>query len=298
MEVLYNSLNDKGLGHQCVLLKDIIKDRKSAVNIVREIIDNSSYRRFRYSHSKETLDNIIDKAKTIIDSINRKHKKINEKLIGDKNWTYVIGQLLSELKGADEEFNLELPKDCFKYDSAELNGVLELIRIGHNYYKDYIPNNEFSFINPSKLIGDNPYLIEQQIIDDFECYKQVYNSISDSKGVYQKEYFKIRELQLSHEIDEIKSVIDSLENILSKNSNNSDFYDLKRTNSYWYTIFSLFSKERKTTRLDQDKFLLLSEKFVATVLKCQEFEDILLPNEIRRKEIYIGDYKEIIMRKN
>jgi len=294
LEVLYNSLNDKGLGHQCVLLKDIVKDRKSAVNIVREIIDNSSYKRYRYSHSKETLDNIIDKAKSLIDSINRKHKKINEKLIGNKNWTYVIGQLLSELKGTNEKYYLELPKDCFRYDSVELSGVLELIRIGHDYYNDYIPNKELSFINPVKLIGDNPYLIEQQIVADFEHYKKACNSICETKSIYQKEYFKIREWQLSQQIDEIKSVNDRILDILSKYSHNEDFYDQNRTNSFLYKILSVFSKERKITRLDQSAIISLFDNFVTTVLKCEEFENVSLPNGIKEKGIYIESFASVI----
>lgn len=74
LEVLHNALNEKGLNYQCVLLKDIVKDRKVAVNSVRDRVDNSSYQRYRYTHSKETLDNIIEKSKNLIDSINKRHK--------------------------------------------------------------------------------------------------------------------------------------------------------------------------------------------------------------------------------
>lgn len=84
LEVLHNSLNEKGLNYQCVLIKDIVKDRRSAVDSVRDRIDNSSYRRYRYTNSKENLEGIIDKAKSLIDSINKKHIKLGEKLVGAK----------------------------------------------------------------------------------------------------------------------------------------------------------------------------------------------------------------------
>src|SRR5690606_36468419 len=104
LEVLYKALNGKGLNYQCVLLKDIVKDRRLAVDSVRDRVDNSSYRRYRYTHSKESLDNIIEKSKTLIDSINKRHKKLGEHLVGNKNWTHIVGSLLSELKDNSEEY--------------------------------------------------------------------------------------------------------------------------------------------------------------------------------------------------
>ena len=126
--MLHNALNEKGLNYQCVLLKDIVKDRRVAVDSVRDRVDNSSYRRYRYTHSKETLDNIIEKSKNLIDSINKRHKKLGANLVGNKNWTHIVGSLLSELKDNSEEYNLDLSKDTFSYESSELNHLLELIR--------------------------------------------------------------------------------------------------------------------------------------------------------------------------
>jgi superfamily I DNA and/or RNA helicase/transcription elongation GreA/GreB family factor/very-short-patch-repair endonuclease len=222
LEVLYNSLNEKGLNYQCVLIKDIVKDRRAAVNSVRDRIDNSSYRRYRYTYSKENLDGIIDKAKSLIDSINKKHIKLGEKLVGNKNWTRIVGELLSELKGNEEDYNLEIEKGVFKYESTELNELLELIRKGQLLYNDFKPNKKFSFLNHLKLVGENPFIIEQKIKNDFKDYEEEFRG-TESK---------------------IKLLLDT-------NKDNPDFFDLEKTNSYSYKFISLFSKKNKKTITDQ-----------------------------------------------
>jgi KaiC/GvpD/RAD55 family RecA-like ATPase len=99
LEVLHNALIEKGLNYHCVLVRDIVKDRKTVVDSVRDRVDNSEYKRYRYNYSKESLDNLIQKAKDLITNINNKHQKLDKKLIGNKSWSDVVGNLLAELKG-------------------------------------------------------------------------------------------------------------------------------------------------------------------------------------------------------
>src|SRR5680860_683261 len=192
LEVIYNALNEKGLNYQSILIKDIIKDRRLAVDSVRDRVDNSSYRRYRYTHSKETLDNIIQKSKALIDAINEGHRKLDEKLVGNKNWTNVVGSLLSELKDNSEEFNLDLAKETFSYEYIELNRLIELIRKGQNLHNEYKPHKDLSFLNFSKLVGDNPFIIEQQIEEDFLNYKKELVAIREQVLEYEKEFYNIR----------------------------------------------------------------------------------------------------------
>ena len=95
-------------------------------------------------------------------------------MVGNKNWTHIVGSLLSELKDNSEDFNLDLAKDIFNYDSTELTQILEIIRKGQNLYNEFKPYKNLSFLNPSKLMGDNPFIIEQQI-DCTQNIRQIYN---------------------------------------------------------------------------------------------------------------------------
>src|SRR5690606_16666813 len=151
LEVLHNVLIKKQLNYHCVLIQDIVKDRKTVVDSVRDRVDNSSYRRYHYTYSKESLDNIIQKAKGLIESINGKHRKLDEKLLADKSWTNIVGMLLSELNGTDENHTLNIDKFQFNYNLQELNGLLELVQKGQKLYSNYQTFYSTSFLNPKKL---------------------------------------------------------------------------------------------------------------------------------------------------
>src|SRR5690554_5505113 len=245
LEVLHNALIEKDLNYQCVLIRDIVKDRKTVVDSVRDRVDNSSYRRYRYTYSKESLDNLIKKAKGLIDSINGKHKKLDEKLLGDKSWTDIVGTLLSELNGTDEDHTLNIDKSQFKYNSQELNGLLELVQKGQNLYSNFQTYDSTSFLNSKKLVGDNPYVIEQGINDSFEEYEKALRKISELESKYKSEYFKLRKAELSEQILSGKQIQDSIIAIYTEHKSNPDFLNEEKTNGLLYKAITIFSKPKK-----------------------------------------------------
>ncbi|QRM87892.1 AAA family ATPase [Lacinutrix sp. WUR7] len=296
LEVLHNALNEKGLNYQCVLLKDIVKDRRVAVDSVRDRVDNSSYRRYRYTHSKETLDNIIEKSRNLIDSINKKHKKLGANLVGNKNWTHIVGSLLSELKDNSEEYNLDLVKDTFSYESSELNQLLELIRKGQNLHDEFKPHLNLSFINSAKLVGDNPFIIEQQIEEDFSIYKKELKIILDDISSYEVEYYKIRNEQFKLQKTSISDVDNSILNILTKHKTNNDFFDEEKTNGFLFKTISIFSKEKKTTLTDQQTINTLFEDYSLKTNNSKDFESINFSKSIKENQDILKNYKLITER--
>ncbi|WP_445737348.1 AAA domain-containing protein [Mariniflexile sp.] len=297
LDVLKKGLDKRGLSNLNVLITEVQKaGRKSAVDSVRDRVDNSSYRRYRYTHSKESLDNIIEKSKTLIDSINKRHKKLGENLVGNKNWTHIVGSLLSELKDNSEEYNLDLAKDTFSYESSELNQLLEIIRKGQNLYDDYIPFTSLSFINSARLIGDNPFIIEQQIEEDFSIYKKEFKTLLENISSYEIEYYKIRNEQFNLQKTSINEIETSIQNILKKHEGNSDFLDEEKTNGFLFKAISIFSKEKKTTLTDQQKISSVFKDYSSTINNSKDFENVVFSNSIKENQSILKKYKSIIER--
>ena len=338
LEVLYNALNEKGLNYQTILIKDIVKDRRKAVDSVRDRVDNSAYRRYRYTHSKETLDNIIEKSKTLIDSINKKHQKLDEKLIGNKNWTNVVGSLLAELKDNSEDYNLNLRKDIFSYESSELTKLLELIRKGQNLNTDYFPFKELSFVDPSKLVGDNPFLIEQQINEDFKQYEEAYSRIEEKTETYHEEYFDIRKNEIADEIEycgelandynssldlvptilkkfkdnykevrtteyqnelkKIKNKVDEVDSIFKEYSSNNLFLDNETINSFSFKLKSLFSKDLKKLKNDRNTLSKRLLEIESILIECKDLPKIEFNSDIKENKKTFFGLKESIIQTN
>ncbi|MBL4746075.1 MAG: DUF559 domain-containing protein [Flavobacteriaceae bacterium] len=293
LNVLKEALDKRGLSNLNVQITEVQKSgRRNVVYSVRDSIESFHSQKYRYTHSKETLDDIIDKVKSLIDSINNKHLKIGEKLLGDKNWTHIVGVFLAQLKEHNETYKLDLEKGTFKFDSTELNNFLELIRKGHYLYDNFKPNKECSFLNSSKLHGDTPYLIEQQLKDDFSSYKLELASVLEQQLKYESEYGQLRNVQLKEQLESIDEIDDEIQEILVKNKRNEDFYQEDKTRGFFYKISSLFSKEKKQTRIDQQHIISLFLKLVVRSNECNDFNTIELTNTINGDVSILSSYKE------
>lgn len=290
LEVLHKALIEKGLNYHCVLVRDIVKDRKTVVDSVRDRVDNSEYKRYRYNYSKESLDNLIEKAKNLITSINKKHQKLGKKLIGNKSWSDVVGDLLSELKGNTDENNLNIEKNLFNYSTQELNTLLDLVQKGQTLYTDFLPIEPTSFINPLKLVGDNPFILEQNLNDDFDIYSkqldlikivleanrteyidwrknELKNQIASINNCFEKvlakefelsallsatkeEFCNYRKIELAQQLESVSKNIFQIDSIFSTNKNNPDLTNQAKIDSFCFKFLSVFSKSKRQTIAD------------------------------------------------
>lgn len=290
LEVLYNALTEKGLNYHCVLIRDIVKDRKTVVDSVRDRVDNSEYKSYTYKSSKDTLENIVNKAKTLIANINGKHQKLDQKIIGSKTWTEVVGDLLAELRNNNDDNKLNIEKAGFSYSKQELDAFLNLVEKGQKLYAKFKPFESTSFINSAKLVGDNPYIIEQAIHDDFDFYTSQLEQIKILLETNRDEYKTLRKAELEKQITNIQNAIQKIlskekelsslistakekyskfrqnefglqtesfnliakeiDNIFNENKNNSDITDEKKINGFVYKLLATFSKSKKQTIAD------------------------------------------------
>lgn len=290
LEVLHNALTEKGLDYHCVLIRDIVKDRKTVVDSVRDRVDNSEYKSYTYKSSKETLENIINKAKTLITNINGKHQKLDQKLIGSKSWTDVVGNLLAELRNNEDNNKINIKKGVFNYSTQELNSLLDLVQKGQTLYANFSPIESTSFFNSTKLVGDNPYIIEQNINDDFDFYTDQLEQIKKLLEANRDEYKTLRKAQLDKQITTIKTTI---EKILSKEKELNSLLAHSKEKHYTFRKGELIQQVnvieellQKLTKKELDFYSLLSKskekyrKFRRNELDLQVEQFNLIEKEI------------------
>ena len=218
LDVLHKALLEKGLGNHTTIIKDIIRDRRLAVDSVR---DRTDYPGAKHNTTSNTgLSYTIERAKKLIDSINNKHLKIGKTLAGNRNWTQTVGTLLANIKKIDEDYDLNLDKKLFEYTSDELNALLETLREGQGLYEDFKGFKDFTFLDSSKLIGENPFLKEREIKESLSEYEKSFNEIQVLIKAYKQDYIKLRSEEFQDEIKEIENQISNYESAFTNLINN------------------------------------------------------------------------------
>ena len=314
LEVLHNALIEKGLHNNCVLIRDIVKDRKTVVDSVRDRVDDSEYKKYRYDYSKESLDTILIKAKNLITNINKKHQKIGQEILGSNNWTNIVGQYLKENRTQNTEPILTIDKSLFEYSTKQLNKYLDLIQKGNKLYVDYLPISSNSFLNHQKLLGENPYLLKQNINTDFENYNTKLESIKSILETNRNDYFVLRNEDFSKQIKSIRDLISeissyedkldnlikktkieflnfrglelqnqktnileeisNIDNIFNKNKNNKDLTDYHKINSFFFKLLSIFSKEKKEIITEHNSLINHFQKLDTAIKSSKDFPKI------------------------
>jgi very-short-patch-repair endonuclease len=323
LEVLHNALIEKGLNYHCVLVRDIVKDRKTVVDSVRDRIDNSEYKRYRYSYSKESLGNLISKASDIIKTINTNHQKLDTKLIGNKCWTDVVGNLLAELKRSPDGSVLNIERSSFNYSTEELDILLEIALKGQILYQEYLPIQSMSFINPLKLVGDNPYGIEQRINEDFAVYakslkqlnilldsirlefislrkselefqinsiERCFSKISSKENEFtpliakaKLDYMDFRNVEFSIELESISQILSRVNTVFINNKDNLDLIDTAKVNSLSFKLASVFSKKVQRTISDHRALQVDSQKLQERFKNSKDFKALSFKGSIEER---------------
>jgi len=314
LEVLHNALNEKGLNRHCVLIRDIVKDRKTVVDSVRGRVNNNEFKHYSYQDSKQSLGRLIESAENEINIINKKHQKLDKKLIEDKSWSYIVGNWLAELKENTDDTDLNIENNRFNYSDTELYNFLELVKKGQKLYTEFSHIESKSFINPLKLSGDNPYLIEQKINEDFTIYstqlQQIKNLIETVKREFidlrqlelenqtskindsinkilakeselddlvsstKEEFYGFRNLEFKQQSESISKIISNIKTILDANEANIEVTNAEKVNSLGFKLLSIFSKSKKQIIADHIVLQSNSSKFEECLKESKDFQTL------------------------
>jgi superfamily I DNA and/or RNA helicase/very-short-patch-repair endonuclease len=171
LEVLNNALINLGLETNCILIKDVQKDRKMVVDAVRDRIEKRDYKRYNYSVYKEQLTNLIKKINSQIDKINRGHAKLDVPILGEKNWSALVAEILRENRKNPDSPKIDFEDLDLAFSNQEYSELFEIVENGHSLFERF-GSSQLNLFNSNKFENTSFYQLEKDISELIDSYKE------------------------------------------------------------------------------------------------------------------------------
>lgn len=198
LEVLYNALQNKGLGRYCTMIKDAIADRRLIVDAVRNHIDNAEFKKEAPAFLENLLAEQVQAMRKITTDINAIHHKLNQPLLNQLSWTDVMAELMRYETNREE---LDLSAFSFQFTDEEFASLAPLWQQGEALYQRYAPYAQNHLFNPKKLIATNLFNTQQQLAEAFKQYAQQWEVIQQQIAVYKAYYLHKRKEEFTQQLD-------------------------------------------------------------------------------------------------
>ncbi len=245
LEVLHNAMERLDLDANCVLIKDIAKDRKAVVDSVRERIEYSEFRKYVYNVSDTALKGILNKASEIIKRINSKHSKIGTAVFADNNWTNTVGILLRELRQNEKENNLQFDEVSFVFSQEEFTRLIDVLSKGEQLYKRFKPYTSYSFLNPLKYAEGNIFALEDAVHSSFKAYERALLDLDELFSKWKQEHLELRLNEEDSTFKTHRNLAVRIHEVVSKYETSVTFFNVESTNSLVYRLSAIFQQEKR-----------------------------------------------------
>lgn len=290
LEVLYNALQQKGLGKYCTMIKDAIADRRFIVEAVRNTIDAVDFRKEEEAYPEKVLATQIEAMQGHKDQINAIHHKMNTPLVGGSTWMDVVGALMA-YEGEAEEVNVSALS--FSFDEEEWGQLLPLWEQGERLWNAFKPYYKGFLFRPERLVADNLYNTQQTVAEIFKRYKQQWDVIEKAVMAYQQSYEQVRKNEFAQQLNSLGAIMNEYELLTATLSPVDDVFHAERTNSFFYRVSALFSGSKKKVLRIRKRLEELSTEIKAISLH-RNFGLINITADLWANKAEIAQYSSVI----
>ncbi len=226
LNVIFNNLSEVGLESLCGLIDDTSKDRRKIVDKARETIDDVLQTKYRYTNfhfDKNNYQRVLEDVKHTSTSLNKLHKQIDTKLLGDSNWSTIVGKFLHITKNnlSFNELEKNLPNDEFSFNEEEYNSLRIIVNEAKILFAEYnelesrLEQLDYShFVNKQYL--DIKSFFDKQIPDFIRLINDNLTELPKDKKKYSKIFVSIfslvskKYLTLKKHYQDYQTVIDKI----------------------------------------------------------------------------------------
>lgn len=290
LEVLYHALQKLGLERYCIMIKDSVSDRKLAVDAIRNTIDAADFKKPGQLYSVQSLHGQLGSIGEHKTAINQVHEILNSDLLPGRNWTEIVGSLLS-FQNSQENINI---RDLqFSFSGDECKDIEYVLEKGKELYEEYRPFEKTSWINPEKLIRENFHNSLHDLDFSFQKYEKLWDEIQMMISQFKPEYEEKRKQDFNRNFQKLSSLINETEVITSVLHQNSDEFHPEMTNGFFYKFTAFFSASKKKKISNQKRLLEISSAIKQISLN-DFFPSIELSDNLWNNKNEILNYRQKI----
>lgn len=290
LEVLYHALQKLGLERYCVMIKDSVSDRKLVVDAVRNTIDVADFKKPGQLYSIKSLHDQLAGIGEHKTAINQVHEILNSDLLPGRNWTEIVGSLLSF---QDSQENINIRDLQFSFSGDECKDIEYVLEKGKEVYEEYRPFEKTSWITPEKLIRENFHNSLHDLDFSFQKYEKLWDEIQIMIIQFKPEYEEKRKQDFNRNFQKLSSLINETEVITSVLHQNSDEFHPETTTGFFYKFMAFFSASKKKKISNQKRLLNISSSIKQISLN-ESFPSIELSDNLWNNKNEILNYRQKI----
>ena len=290
LEVLYNALQQKGLGKYCTMVKDAIADRKLIVEAVRQTLDAPDFKKASADNPSQVLTEQLQALQNHKAAINAIHHKLNQPLIAGQNWTYIAAKLLEYAPDCEA---IDLSGVHFQFTDEEWAALKALWQEGERLYEDYRPYAKTDFLAPDTLTAQNFFSTEQQLATAFKQYEQQWEAICQTAIAYRQQYEAKRKAAFAAQLATLEQHRTEYEVLTATLAPTSDVFMPQKTEGFFYRLAAVFSSAKKKAIHTQQRLQQLSQEIKALSVH-RNFSPIAISADLWANKAAIADYSSAI----
>lgn len=177
LDVIQSNLEKIGLGDFSIVIDDVNKDRRKAIERARDIKDRSCIISFPEADFKEKYKRFCQLKK----EINLKHAESLQKVFGDFSWKQLIGLYLRFSKSGDvKRLDQVLDYDGLKFNHEEYSQCASVIEEGSFLFGDLAKNAEevFRIVQGDIFLTEYKWAVHEKIKSEANCFYEILKDIT------------------------------------------------------------------------------------------------------------------------
>ena len=275
LNVLNEALKERNLDSHAIMLTDISRDRKRAVDSVRDRLEQHVGRDYAFAKAEEVLRQTQSATQSQVEQINAQRRLLGRQILGTDTWTDSVGRKLKAGRNTQSDAP-DVDNLKFEYNNKELSHWQERLRNSERRSSNYAPPRNSDPIQLAHVAQLDAYDAEKKLKAFIAALRPLVATLDQAEQQLASAYKAHLQQATQDEIETVTPKLQRIRTVRDRYTRKDDFLQTEKTSKWWYKLVALLGGEKKRILNDQrEVYQLLQEvQAVTTPSKLLDGRDI------------------------